>query len=685
MSRVNVFLAELKRRKVYRASVWYAAAVFGLVQVADAVVPALNLPDWTLTAVVFIGIAGFPITILLSWLFDFTTEGIKRASRFDPDGSSGDPEQLGAPVALLSLSVVLVIATGWWLIRTSGGEPSPIATTEADRAIAVLPFENRAERDDDYFTDGLHGEILSRLAKIEDIRVISPASVLDFAEEGQSTDEIAEALGVRFILSGSVARDGDVVTVDVELLDTSTGRRIWRDRYRRPVSALTEIEADVALETARILSARLDPAESEIIEDVLTEDPVAMDFLLRGHAYMRSAYDEELTDRRWKLAMAMYDSAAIRDPSFAAAYAHLAWTHLRYFWFGFDSSEERLAIAKDALDQAMALDPSLPETRHVLGNYYYWGFRDYPQALFNYQDALRELPNDAELVASIGFVKRRQGKMLEAVEHQIAGFELDPRNSIYARNIAQTFRAMRRFDDAVRYLESSIALTTNSSAVQAKAEIQIADEADIEAARATLRGAEGLVTEEPMTNAWFWLHLYAREYDDALVMLDRAPTGVLMEPFQDSPQYQLYPRQFLRGVVFRLQGDADGANTAFAEALSTLEGQGGAASTDSRLLKALGLTLAALGRREEALAVGNRLVELLPVSEDALWGPANIEYQARIYAGLGDVEEAVALLEPLLEAHYYPSITRGLLRLDPAWDLLRGDPAFDRLLADPGT
>ncbi len=680
MSRLNVFLAELKRRKVYRASVIYAAAVFGFVQVADAVVPALNLPEWTLTALVFAAIAGFPVAVLVAWLFELTPEGLKRTTGLDPESRGGDGEPLGVPIALLSISLLLVGATGWWLVHTSGGDYAPIATTDADRSIAVLPLgsDGRSEADA-FFARGLHEEITARLGKIEDIRVISAASVAAVASPSSSGDEIARALGVRFVLEGTVTRTPDGVSVAVELLDSSTGRRIWRERYRRPGSALAGIQADIALETARILNARLEPAESAIIEAVPTEDAVAMEFLLRGHAYMRSAYDEELTDRRWRLAIAMYDSAVARDGGFALAYAHLAWTHLRYFWFGYDRSDARLEMAKEALDQAMVLDPSLPETRHVLGNYYYWGFRDYTQALFNYEDALRELPNDSELVASIGFVKRRQGRMEEAVAHQVAGFELDPRNAIYARNIAQTYRAMRRFDESVRYSESSIALTTNSSGVQQKAEALIARDGDLEAARATLRAAEGLVAEDPMTNAWFWLHLYAREYDEALGVLDRAPTDVFMEPFEDSRQYQVYPRSYLRGVVLDLQGDAEAAKASFQEALAELEAKGGAESADRRVLKARGQALAALGRRTEALAVGNRLVEILPVSEDALWGPGHLEILARIHARLGDAEEAVAILEALLDSHYYAAITPALLALDPAWDRIRRDPAFARL------
>lgn len=672
---------------MYRVTAWYAAAVFGLVQVADAVVPALGLPDWTLTALVVAAIAGFPVAILLSWLFDVTPEGLRRAARFDPGAVSGEPVSLTAPLVLLSFSLLLVAATGWWLLRADGAGQA-IATTAADRTLAILPLENRdGDGGEAYFADGLHDEILARVGKVADIRVISRASVMEFAGGAASLAEIAERLNVRFLLRGGVSRAAGDVLMDVELFDTATGRRVWADRFRRPAADLPEIEADVALETARVLSARISPRESEAIERAPTRSPHAMDYLLRGHAYMRSAYDEEVTDRRWMLAMEMYDSATVADPEFALAFTHLAWTHLRYFWFGFDATDGRLALAKGALDQAMSLDPSLPETRHVLGNYYYWGFRDYTQALFNYEDALQELPNDAELVASIGFVKRRQGRLEEAARHQVEGFELDPRNAIYARNLAQTFRAMRRFDEALGYLESAIALTTNSSGVQAKAEIQIASTGDLEAARTTLREAEGLVTEGPMAGAWFWLHLFAREYDEALAALERAPADQVMEPFQDSPQYQVFPRAYLRGTVFELQGDPEAARTQYETALRALEAGGASESTDARVLKALGLTLAALGRGEDATRVGSRLVELLPISEDALWGPTHLEYRARIDARLGRVDEAIETLQLLLAMEYYPSITRALLRLDPTWDRLRGNPGFDRLLVEepPGS
>ncbi len=679
MSRLHAILTELKRRKVYRVSAWYAAAVFGLVQVADAVIPALNLPEWTLTALVVAGVAGFPVAILLSWLFDLTPEGIRRSGPFDPASGSGTPESVAAPIALLSFSLLLVVATGWWLVR-SRADGRPVETTEADRTLAILPFEARdGPGKEAYFTEGLHDEVVARVGKLGDIRVISRASVMEFADRGSSPEEIARGLNVRFLLRGGVSRPAGDVVMDVELFDTATGHRVWSDTYRRPAEELSAIEADVALGTARVLSARVSPRESESIERAPTDSPEAMDYLLRGHAYMRSAYDEEVTDRRWQLALAMYDSATIVDPEFALAYTHLAWTHLRYFWFGFDRGEERLALAKQALDRAMTLDPSLPETRHVLGNYYYWGLRDYTQALFNYEDAREELPNDAELVASIGFVKRRQGRFAEAVEDQIDGFELDPRNPIYARNIAQTYRAMRRFEDALQYLETAIALTTNSSGVQSKAEIQIAGAGDLEAARATLNAAEGLVTPGRMAGAWFWLHLYAREYDQALAALARSPEDRIMEPFEDSPQYQVYPRALLRGTVLELEGDVDGARALYATALRQLEDEGGAASEDSRVLKAVGLTLAALGREDEAIAVGEKLVEILPISEDALWGPGQLEYQARIYARLGRTREAVDLLGRLLDMEYYPSITPALLRLDPAWDRVRGDPAFERL------
>jgi TolB-like protein len=443
-SGLSVFLAELRRRRVYRVAVVYAVVAFVIWQAAEIAFPALNLPEWTLTFVVVATLLGFPIALVLAWAFDITPQGVKRAEALA--GGRGTRAAAMAGVALL----VLVLAVGWYVLRGTGSEPDR-------KSIAVLPLDNLSgDESTEPFVAGVHDDILTHLYKIGDLKVISRTSVMEYRDTRKNLREIADELGVATVLEGGVQRAGNRVRINVQLIDARTDEHLWAEDYDRELTTenIFAVQSDVALQVAAALQSVLSPAEQAQIESRPTENLEAYELYLRGNDYDRQS--EELPDQL--TAIRLWRRSIELDPTFALPYAKLVGAHCLLYFGLADRSEDHVAQAAAAVDRLRELAPDLGETHLALGRYYYHCLGDFDRALEEFTRALATQPNDSKVYAGLAGVYRRQGRWEESIQGWVKASELDPLYYGWPEELAYTYTCLREYAKADSLWNRVIAL-----------------------------------------------------------------------------------------------------------------------------------------------------------------------------------------------------------------------------------
>src|SRR5438046_1845874 len=383
---------------------------------------------------------------------------------------------LGAGVA----AVIFLALAGWYFgILKRQTKPAAVVTKSPqsqaaaipEKSIAVLPLENLSEeKENAFFADGIQDELLSNLAKIKDLKVISRTSVMQYKSGiTRNLKEIAQQLGVSNVVEGSVRRSGNHVRVSVQLIDALTDRHIWVQSYDRTLTDALALEGELATEIASAVGATLTPQEKALVASKPTNNPAAYDAYLRGRALMgASAIDRSTLES----AIRSYQEAVKLDPNFVLAWAYLSYRQSDYYWVGIDKSPARLTAAKDALDRALALNPNLPETHLAVGYYRYYGERDFTGALAEFQQAERGLPNNVDVIRAIGLIQRRLGDWDEAIASLRRAVELDPRNVEVSDVLAITYIVVRRFPEALAIADRVLALEpTNRDALWHKADV----------------------------------------------------------------------------------------------------------------------------------------------------------------------------------------------------------------------
>ena len=416
------FFAELKRRKVYRVAVAYAVVSWLLIQIATQVFPFFEIPVWAVRLVIVLLVLGFPVALLLAWAFDPTPEGIKRTDDLDE-------------AQLLASSRVPK------LIRAM-----PVAPPE--KSIAVLPFENYSEDiQNAYFADGIQDDILSSLAKVADLKVTSRTSVRQFRAGTRNLHEIGEALGVAYILEGSVRRESNRVRINAQLIDARTDQHVWNDTYDREITDLFELQSELARRITFALRANLSPREKAGLQIHSTADMAAYELFLRARDLFRWSGSGDPRENGEE-ALRLLGEALERDPRFALAHCLVSRVHGEIYWFGYDRSRARLTQAKVAADHALRLQPDLGDARLALAYYYYYGYRDYELARTEIAIAQEATPNDAEVWDAAGAIDRRQGRWEQAVPNFEKARQLDPRNNSVVWNLAETYACLGRYTEA---------------------------------------------------------------------------------------------------------------------------------------------------------------------------------------------------------------------------------------------
>jgi serine/threonine-protein kinase len=550
--------------------------------------------------------------------------------------------------------------------------------TAPEKSIAVLPFENLSrDPDNAFFTNGVQDEILTALARIAHLKVISRTSVMEY-KSGLARDlrEIAQQLGVAHVLEGSVQRFGNRVRVNAQLVDTRTDAHLWAQTYDRDLADVFAIQSDIAKAIANELQAKLSVSEQAAIAQPLTTDLAA--FLLYNRAKSLSLLTTFSTDvdQKFLQAIDFLNQAVARDPSFFLAYCQLAYTHDQLYSRGYDHTSARLALAEAAVEAAFRLRPNAGEAHLARGENLVRGHLDYNGALAELDIARRTLPNDPRIFEMTALIKSRQGEYEECVRNLERALQLDPRNLYTAQKAAIHIRLLRRYAEAAAILDRCLAIDPNDIDTRiARAAFDFDWKADtrplhqvIDSVRAEDPGAFATVAD-----SWFRNALAERDANAAEAALDALGKN---KWGNDAVQFS---RAFAEGLIGRMTNDQTKALSAFSVARAEQEKRVQAQPDYGPALCVLGLIDAGLGRKEEALREGRRAIELMPVGKDFANGVHMIEYFAQIAAWVGEKELACEQLSIAVRLPGY--VAYGEVKLQPWWDPLRGDPCFEKIVA----
>jgi TolB-like protein/Flp pilus assembly protein TadD len=673
------FLSELKRRNVYRAGVIYMMAAWLLIQVATQVFPFFEIPNWVVRLIVVVVVTGFPFALALAWAFEITPEGIVKTDEVPPEKSIR--WQTGRKLDFVIIGI-LAVAIGFLLfLRFS---PSHRAKRDADlpeKSIAVLPFENYSDdKGNAFFADGIQDDLLTNLAKIKALTVISRTSVMKYRDVGaRDIKDIGKSLGVANVLEGSVRREKDRVAVNVQLIDAFRDRHIWAQRYDRRLADSLGLEGELATEIADALRAQLTPDEKVRVAKKPTQNADAYDLYLRALPYEQGP-DTLLQD--YRRAVELYSQAIGLDPDFALAHARLASTcaEIYHFHEPLDSWKNK---ARSEAETALRLQPGLGEAHFALGQCAYWFDDDYERALREFATAQELSPNDSNIGALVAAIRRRQGRWEESLALYERAGKLDPQNPNIVRNIIFTNTALRRWPQAARAGQrlQQIAPDSIVAPIQA-AYVDFWWKGDTTAFKKALAALAPRVDPDGSVTASRWdAAMLSRDFKEAGKILDTtALTEVSYLPGAPTPL------SFLRGCIALGQGDQAGATRTLEAARQALAEAVSEAPDVAERHANLGLVCAFMERRDEAIREGRRAVELKPISKDTVDGAIMLCYLALIYARVGEIDQAIPLIEQLLKTpgavdSVDYSITLNDLKYRWEWDPIRSDPRFQKLIS----
>ena len=592
-------------------------------------------------------------------------------ARFNPEARA----RRRRAMLVVAACVLAITAIGIWLFqRTRSAAP-------IERSIAVLPFENlSSDKENAYFAEGIQDEILTRLSKIADLKVISRTSTQHYKSAPENLREIAKQLGVAHILEGSVQKSADEVRVNVQLIKAANDSHLWADTFDRKLTDILSVESEVAKTIAEQLRAEITGQEAEVIADRPTDNPQAYDAYLRGLAYtLKTGFAPANS-----LGAQKYLKEAVRlDPKFALGWALLSYVDASgYLTQGLQPTVALREEARQAAETALTLQPNLGEAVFAKGFYYYACLKDYDTAVKYLEQAYQLLPNNGRIPLSLAYVERRRGNWDKSEAHFNEAEKLDPRNVNLLSQHARSYICLRRFPEALAKLEQILNITP--------------DDIDTLVLKARIAQAEG---DLPRASALLAPLRLGADYANALetqvyqAILESRPLGVIAQlkeilanPNQALGYYNGELRFWL-GWAQEVAGDHAAARETWSQARSELEPLLKEQPENFVLMGDLALINMGLGDNAAALALAERALDLFPIDKDALTGPRPLDILARVAARVGDPDRSISTLEKLLSIPYEaplaanPPLTPALLRLDPMFEPLRNDPRFQKLLA----
>jgi len=554
---------------------------------------------------------------------------------------------------------------------------SEMATSPKAFGVAILPFESvGTEKENAFFADGVYDGVLTKLAKIANLKVISHNSVAKYRGE-RDAQEIGRALNVAYVLKGSVRRDAGRIHVTVQLTDALNNSQVWAQEYDQDLANVFVTQSQIAQKVADRLGAEVSSTEKAAIQEPPTTDLIAYDLYLRAKGLITGIWFSTRAKEDLFQASQLLDQAIARDASFFDAYCQLAEAHDRIYFLGFDHTEARLKLSETAIQSIRNLRPDSGETHLTLGQHLYWAYQNYDGAHQELAIARRTLPNESRIPLMAGYIDRRQGHWAKSLEEIKQALELDPRNFSILQQISLTYQALGRYKETAASLDAVLAIAPKDLATKMqRAWVDLQWRSDPKPLHTTI---ETVLAEDPSAAPVIviqWLELALSERDPAAA--EHALAAMPMGGCRD--ENIAFPNGWCEGLVARLRGDEPAARAAFTNARKQLEQIVRDQPNYAAALCALGVVDAALGNKEDAIREGERAVVLTPPTQSAIDGAMFIQYLAVIYAWTGDKDHAI---QRLTEAVKLPGshVTYGHLRLNPLWDPLHGDPRFEAIIA----
>jgi TolB-like protein/predicted Zn-dependent protease len=615
--------------------------------------------------------AGFPIAMLLSWVYEFTPEGIVRTDDLDPVQARSVQRYTGRILDFIIIGVLLLVIA----MLIVGRRPFYRQTGESisQKSIAVLPFENLSrDPDNAYFATGIQDEILTRIAKIGALKVISRVSTRQYSARPDNLSEIAHQLGVANILEGSVQRAADQVHVNVQLISAATDEHVWAESYDRKLENIFGVEAEVATAVAEALKAKLTGAEQHALEQKPTNNPQAYDAYLRGIAL----YGEANTLGELSKSIQPFEEAVRLDPNFAMAWAMLVRLNsLWYFWL--EGKPSLRAAAQKSLETAMRLRPDLPEVQLAQAFYQYFVLRDLEGARPNFERLLTKLPNDTDILFSLVIIALKQGRWNESRAYADRGIELNPRDRDFRHQAAQVRKGTRDFAGALWCYDEALSIWPEDPYLIAGKASVYQSLGELDQADALLQKIHPTAKKEFAALGTIYNQAkLRRRYTDIIELLRS-----LLAQAGSLPIYTRFYRLILCDLE-RLSGDVARAKASYAQARDELEQTLKEQPDDAWVSQDLAKVYAGLGDGQLAMKYVERAISLEPAWKDAWEGPRHEYTRAKIAAHFGQMDLAISILAHLLTIPYGDPITPAWLRLDPDFDSLRSDPRFQKLVSE---
>ena len=542
--------------------------------------------------------------------------------------------------------------------------------------IAILPFESlSAEKENAFFADGVYDGVLTKLAKVANLKVISHNSVAKY-HGVRDTKEIGRALNVSYVLKGSVRREAGRIHLNAQLFDTRTNTRVWAEDYDRNVGDVFTLQSEIAQKIARKLGAGVSSAEKNAIQEPPTTDLIAYDAYLRAKDLINDiSFSTRLREDLFE-AVRLLDQAVARDPSFFDAYCQLAGAHDRIYFGGSDHTETRLKLSEGVIQSIRRLRPESGETHLAVAQHYYWAYADYDRANQELVLARQTLPNESRIPLLTAYIDRRQGRWEKSLEEMKHALELNPRDFSILQQIALTYEALHRYKDMAATLDRVLTMAPKDIPSRVRrALVDLEQRADPTLFHGTV---DAILEEDANASLCFvnpWLFLVLRARDPTAVqraLSNMAGCGCFDENIP-------FPSGWCEGLLAKLRGNESAARAAFNSARNEVGKMVQNQPDYAAALCALGVIDAVLGNKEDAIREGERAVELTPVSKNAIEGATLVRYMAIIYAWTGQKDRAI---ERLAETTHLPGshISYGYVRLHPLWDPLRGDPRFEAIV-----
>jgi TolB-like protein len=664
----NIF-TELKRRNVYRAAVAYGVVAWFLTQLTTQVFPFFEIPNYAVRFVVVALAVGFPIAMLLAWVYEFTPEGVVRTEDLQPAQARSVQSATGRILDFIIIGALLLVIA----MLIVGRLPFYRQTGESisQKSIAVLPFENLSrDPDNAYFATGIQNEILTRLAKIAALKVISHSSTQQYPSRPGNLREIARQLGVANVLEGSVQKAADQVHINVQLIRAATDEHLWAESYDRKLENIFSVESEVATSVAEALKARLTGTEEQALEQKPTSSQQAYDAYLRGLAYaLRPSYYERDT----LAAVEHFREAVKLDPKFAVAWAWLARVSaLGYFNSAGNDFPALRETAKDAVAKVTQLQPNLGEAFLAQGYFHYYCEQNYDAAIASFQKARQSVSKTSDALEALALVFRRKGEWQKSLEHFRQAAEIDPLNISLLGQYGNTYVELRQYSFALKVYDKILEISPdNADALASKAEIYQSTANLSEAATVLSR-----MRYDPSSQNFIFQitqRIYERRFADAIAMVSDAIATRDLPPMAKA----IYDATLADLKAFT--GDTIGARSAWQQLKDEVESLRRQMKEERFGFSVLAAADAALGDQRKALAIVDQ------VQVDALNVGVLAYLRARIAVYAGDKDSAI---EQLATAAHNPasggsgfSATYGDLKLNPVWDPLRGDPRFEKIVA----